>query len=130
VENSAKFNVSVIGEKSGQPFNGDFTVKTRLTRSDYFRADEIRRSLLGVRPEAASPAVAGEAFVFAQLSVRITEAPKWWEDAQNGLELEDPNVIGTIFKLAVEKEEERVAKIQEESKAALTKIAAKTKKAE
>lgn len=130
METTTKFSVSEIGENSGQPFSGDFVVKTRLTRQDLFRADEIRRNLLGARPEAASPAMSGEAFIFGQLAVRIVEAPKWWTDAGDGLQLEDPNIIGTVFKIAVEKEEERKKKIREESEAALKKLSSAKKKAE
>jgi len=123
METTEKFSVNVIGEKTGTPYAGDFTVKTVLTRRDEFIADSRRRELLGPSPEGALPALQVEAFMFGQLFVRITAAPKWWSDAGNGIDLPDLNVVSGVYESAKNKEDERVKKVKESAEEALKQIA-------
>lgn len=121
MKTSASFTINITGEDSGNPYNGSFTVKTLLSRGDYMKADEARRRYLGFNPEAAVPRVASDAFMFGQLSVRITDAPQWWVDSKGGYDLSDSNVIEEIFGLAVKAESDR--------KESIIKSAASAKKA-
>jgi hypothetical protein len=130
METTASFMVNIVGEDTGRSYAGKFVVKTRITRRDNFIADERRRFLLGSNPQAASPAVQGEAFIFGQLAVRIMEAPKFWTDSDNGLDLEDANVIGEIFKLAMDKEEEFQKAIKEKAEEATKALSKKVSKSE
>lgn len=130
METTTSFTVNITGETTGRVYTGKFLVKTVLSRRDSFIADERRRSLLGTNPQAASPAVQGEAFIFGQLFVRILEAPKFWSDADNGLDLEDANVIGEVFKLTMEKEEERIKQLKEEAQEAVKTLSKKVSKSE
>jgi hypothetical protein len=123
METTAIFNVSLVGEESGQPFNGQFKVKTLLTRRDRLRADEIRRELIGGKPEGASPSAAADAMVLSQLAVRIIESPQWWKDAGGGLDMADDNVLAEIFKIAIDEASKRAEALQKESEEALKKLA-------
>jgi hypothetical protein len=105
-------------------------VKTITTQRDFLKIDEKRRLLLGENAGAASPGAQQSAIVLAELAVKVLEAPKWWSDAQNGLDVEDDNIIGEIYGLTVKAELERKEKLQEESKAALERLAAKDSKEE
>lgn len=130
METTTSFMVNIIGEDTGRTYSGKFVVKTRITRRDHFIADERRRILLGANPAAASPAVQGEAFIFGQLAVRIVEAPKFWMDSDNGLDLEDANVVGEIFKLVMDKEEEFQKSLKEKADEATKALSKKVNKSE
>lgn len=122
METTAIFNVTVTGEESGQPFNGQFKVKTLLSRRDRLRADEIRRELIGGKPEGASASVIADALVLSQLAVRIIESPAWWQNSQGGLDLADANVIGEVFRLTMDEADKRAAALKKESEEALKKL--------
>ena len=127
MDNIATINISVVGDESGQPFSGEFEVKTLLSRADRFEADRLRRAILGDRGGEAAPALAGEAFMLGQLSVRIKKAPAWWTDHDNGLSLSDLNVIVDVFNAAVAKEEERKAAMVKAADTAATSLKSKKK---
>jgi len=128
METTVKISLSVTGESSGKPFNGDFVVKTLITRKEVFIADERRRLLIGANPGAVPPTLNGEAYMLGQLFVRVVSGPSWWDDSDAGSNLEDQNVIGEIFKATMEKEEERLASLKQTAEKALEKMS-KTKKA-
>lgn len=126
METTVTFDINEIGEETGTPYTGLFTVKTILTRQDRFGADRERRRILGGdNPDQAMPGLQGEAFMLGQLSVRVVDAPKFWKDSLGGLLLEDGNVIGRVFEIAIAKENERREKLQKQSGEALTKLAGK-----
>lgn len=120
---TAPINLSVIGSRTGKPYNGKFLVKTVLTRKENFLADERRRFIIGNNSLSAPPALQGEAFMLGQLFVRFSEAPDWWNQSDAGLELEDENVIGELFKLTEEIVEAAEQELQKESKKALENLA-------
>lgn len=124
METTAIFSISVVGDESGTPFSGDFTVKTLLSRKEHLQADRIRRELIGPNPTDASARSVSDSIMFSQLAVRIVKAPKWWTDADNGTELADTNVVEEVFTLAIKKENER----KEEVKNAAEEAAKRLKK--
>lgn len=130
METTTSFTVNITGESTGRVYTGKFLVKTVLSRRDSFIADERRRMLLGSNPQSAAPNIQGEAYMFGQLSVRILEAPKFWTDSDNGLDLEDVNVIGEIFKIAMEKEDEYSKSLKEQAKEAVKTLSKKVNKSE
>jgi len=130
METTVKFSISVTGEDSGKPYSGDFTVKTMITRRERFQADAIRRDIIGPVPEGQSvvPSLQTEAFIHGQLAVRLMDSPKWWVDAGNGLDLEDYNVILTVYDKVIELDNAKMADMQKESEEALKKLASKKSK--
>lgn len=131
METTATFSVKIIGEDTGHPYDGDFTVKTILTRRENFYADEQRRLIIGPvsNPLMIPSNVQGEAYMTAQLMVRVIKAPKWWTDSNSGLDLQgDENVLGEIYKLAMDKETERKEALKKSAEVSLDKITKKVNK--
>jgi hypothetical protein len=128
METTATISINEVGEVTGLPFSGKFLIKTVLSRRDNFLADERRRFMLGSNPNGALPNLQGEALILGILSVRIIESPKWWSDSDNGLELADDNIIGTLFKLSEEKAAEHKKELQDQAKNALEKLGKSAKK--
>lgn len=120
--NSESFTVDVVGENTEQPWKGLFKTKLRLSHRDYLRQDEIRRGLLGEKPENASPRAANTADLFSFISVHLLEAPQWWTMNQDGLALEDDNVIGEVYSRIVEKKAEAAKKAKEKAEADLKEL--------
>jgi hypothetical protein len=127
METTATFTINTTGEDTGRVYSGKFKVKTILSRRDNFVADERRRMILGTNPTQAAPALQGEAYILGQLFVRIIEAPKFWQDSDNGLDIEDANVIGEIFKLTIEKQEELKNSVKDEAEKAVKNLSKKVK---
>jgi hypothetical protein len=126
MQNEQNFTVSVVGELSGETFRGDFKVRKLLSHRQQLAYDAKRRELLGTNPNGTSNRADSLTEVFAQLSVRIVEAPSWWVESGGGMDLIDDNVVIKVFEqtmLAEREAREAIAKRAEESKAALGKIA-------
>jgi hypothetical protein len=92
----ATFTIDEIGETTGDKFPGVFKVKTRLSFRDALERDKIRRALLGEQPEGASVRAANISEIFSELAVRIVDAPSWWTNSSNGMDLSDDNVIRAV----------------------------------
>jgi hypothetical protein len=122
METTAKFSVNIVGETTGKPFFGSFTVKTVLTRGDRFIADQRRRELLGPNSQDALPDLQLEAFMHGQLMVRVVESPEWWRQSDYGRNIEDANVIVELFNLVREKEDQAKEDLKKSAEEALTKI--------
>lgn len=127
-----KFSINVVGEESGRAFTGDFKVKCSLTRQDRFRADQVRRDIIGPLPEGQMPLpqLQTEAFILGQLAVRIIDSPDWWADSGSigGLKLQDYNVILSIYDKVVELDEKVAQKLKKDTEEALKKMSQKTVK--
>jgi hypothetical protein len=129
-ETTAIFNINMVGTESGNPYHGDFKVRTLLTRRQLALADEIRRDILGKNPEGASARVAADAFVAGQLSLRVIEAPEWFKNGGiGGIDLPDINVLEEVFAKAIEAEEERKSKLVTAGDKAADKLKKKSEKA-
>lgn len=116
--------VKVVGEQTGETFEGKFLVKGSLVRRDSFRADAIRRDLLGPSPENTPPApsLQSEAYVTGQVAVRVLKGPKWWDESNLGQELEDSNVIMGIYEAILESDDKETKELVETSKKAADKL--------
>jgi hypothetical protein len=125
METTAIFSISSVGDVTGKSYNGSFKVKTVTTQRDLFRIDEVRRQLLGLNPNGASPAIQQDAIILAQLAVKIVEAPKWWQESDNGQDIEDANITGEIYSLLIKAENDRREKLQGEVKSALERLSDK-----
>ena len=126
---SAIFDINIVGDNSGNPYNGTFKVRTLLTRRQVALADEMRRSILGPSPEGATARVAMDAFVSGQLYVRVLEAPEWFKNSgQGGIDLPDINVLEEIFSKAIDSENARRSALLKESDQAATALKEKEEK--
>ena len=118
-------NISIdVKGGSGENYKGVFEVKTSLTRSDRFRADQIRRQIIGPTPDGTAPlpALQTEAYMTGVVAVRVIKGPKWWEDSNNGLDLEDPEVVLALFDKMLELDEKKNQSLKEEAGKTLQKL--------
>lgn len=114
--------IDTKGEFSGTHFVGVFKVKTTTSFRDALREDEVRRTLLGAAPDAAGDYQASVAAALAYLAVRCIDVPDWWKSANNGVDLEDPNVLVEInnkIREAIDSERAAISKSAEQAQEAL-----------
>lgn len=104
------FTVETTGDTTGEKWKGLFKVKTRLSHRDQLNRDRVRREMIGNNPDAASERARATADVFSQLSIRLIDAPSWWVNADNGLDLADENVVIEVFQAALKAEQDETAK--------------------
>lgn len=120
-------SVSVTGESTGTPYMGDFTVKLVLTKKEQFKADAIRREILGPSPTNTEPApkLQTDAYILGQLAVRVEKSPKFWDDSNGGLNLPegDDNLLYSLYNEVLLKIEERNSKLRDQAKKALESMA-------
>ena len=124
METTAKFSISTKGDVSQLPYTGSFTVKTILTRREQFLADQRRREIVGAFADGAIPALQSEAFMLGQLFVRIVDSPKFWNDSDGGLDLQDYNVIKEIYDKAISLQEDQISSLKGKADEAAKKLKA------
>jgi hypothetical protein len=119
------FTVSIKGETSGENFAGKFTVKTKLSHGNQLMQDQIRRQLLGPQPVGVVPGdrATNTSEILSQLQVRIVSAPSWWTNSDNGLNLDDDNIIVEVFTKATAVEVEYKESIKTAAEEAKKKLA-------
>lgn len=115
---SVPFSVNVVGDATGQQFRGDFEAKVRLSFRDEIERDKIRRAIIGPDPDNAGPRTKNQAFIVADLQVRLTKTSPWWQSANGGLDLEDDNVLLAIFEAATKIEKDAADEIKKKAEVA------------
>lgn len=118
-----EFSVDVVGELTGEAFKGVFKAKPRLTHNDRLLRDQIRRDLLGPKPEEASAEAKNIAFVLSKIWVHLTEVPSWWKDSRNGRDLEDEVPVAAVFEAIEKLELESLAAVQKKGEKAAEVLA-------
>lgn len=96
----------------GTTLRGTFKIKLRLSYRDVLRMDAIRRDLLGKNAELADLATSNIAAKFAKMWVHIVDAPAWWKDSGNGLDLEDAAPISEVYDAIEKMEKEHYEELQ------------------
>lgn len=120
--NTATFTVTEIGEISGEKWHGSFTTKLRLSHSEQFRRDEIRRRILGPDSEHASARAANAAAVFSEIIINLTDAPSWWKNSNDGMDLEDDNIVSAIYDAIVLEKKKAVEAMKKKGEEAATEL--------
>lgn len=120
--NDQSFTVSVVGEVSGETFRGEFRAVKFLTHRQQLLLDQKRRELLGSNPDQAGVRAKNQAEIFAQLFVRLSNAPKWWIESGQGMDLIDDNVMVEVFNAALKVEEEAVQEMKKKAEAAKAQL--------
>lgn len=120
-----------VGEITKSLYHGAFKVKLALTQRETFQADQNRRFILGANPETALNIYVESSFILGQLSVRVLEAPEWWNpngSMVGGMDLIDPNISTALFKMveeAAEQWQKEVAEMSSQADKVIKKTAAK-----
>lgn len=109
---TVQFSISVTGESTGEKWTGSFKMKTRLSHRDQLRLDQIRRDLLGPNPDGASPRAQNQAEVFSFIAVHLLDAPMWWKSNDNGLDLQDDNVVAEVYAQITKAKSDAIEKLK------------------
>lgn len=113
---------------AGPQYPGLFKMKVRLTHRDILVQDQFRRELLGPGRGEPSPGAQAVADVFSKLWVHIVEAPLWWKEAGNGIELADEDPVAAVYKEVLRIEKEAVDKVKVAGAAAIPVLKAEAAK--
>jgi hypothetical protein len=100
----ATFTIKVKGEETGETYSGEFTVLTVLNIGQKI---EVEREKSRIRMDYTNPTpdLIIYSHYLANLAVRVIDSPKWWKDSNNGLAIDDENVIAEIHAKTVEAQE-------------------------
>lgn len=106
--------VNATGEITGEQYTGKFTFKTRLSHKERMQIDTLRRQILGPQPEGAvpSPRALSAAQIFANLAVRTLDAPSFWKNSDNGMDLADDDLVSAVYDAAIKAEEDEIQKVR------------------
>lgn len=116
------FSVKVTGIDSKEVFSGTFKTKTRLSHREQLKRGELRRSLLGERPDTATPRELQQAEIFAEIMISVIDAPSWWKNADGGLDLEDDNVVAEVYEGVLKARRERLEALKKEAEEARAEL--------
>ncbi len=105
------FTIDVTGE-SGEKYPGVFKAKPRLTPRDVLLQDQYRRELLGPKSDQPiSPDARILSDVFSKIWVHLVDAPLWWKEKGNGIDIVDQEPAGAVYKEILRIEQEAVDKV-------------------
>ena len=123
-----EFSVSVVGEVTGETFKGVFKAIPRLTHRDNLRRDQLRRDLLGSKPEDASADATNVSAVFSKIWAHVTDVPSWWKDSRNGLDLLDETPVAAVYDNVARIEREAIEAVQAKAQKQVAEVAEELKK--
>lgn len=124
------FPVDVEGSVTKTGYKGVFKIRPLLSHRDKLRRDEMKRQLVGAMPDGTGIAAMRTAEIFSKIWAHVVEAPSWWKDAGNGLDLIDEEPVVAVIDKIVEMEQEvmgTLSKEGEEAKKELVVIAKENK---
>jgi hypothetical protein len=123
-----EFTINVTGEITGETFRGVFKVKPRLSHRDTLLQDQMRRDLLGPKPGEAGQSAVASALVFSKIWAHLSEAPNWWKDASNGVDLLDEAPVVAVYDAVQKAEKEAVDAVKKAGEKAAEELKAKETK--
>jgi len=83
-------------DEFGNRTEGNFTIKCRLTMRERHAMELEKSRALGGNQNPTN-ALMGIAVMAATLSTHIVKSPNWWEQSNNGMDLEDENVVVALY---------------------------------
>lgn len=119
------FAIDVVGSITQRQYTGLFKIKPLLSHREKLRKDEYRRQLLGANTDFTSQEAAKIAGVFSSIWAHMVDAPSWWKEAGNGVDLIDEEpVIAVLDKIDEFQNEiiQQITKSGENSKKELSEI--------
>jgi len=115
--------IAEVGDNTQEEFVGTFVFRTMLSHRDNLNEDRIRRELLvGPTGSASGEEALNTAAIFAALTVRIINAPTWWTERNNGMDLYDNNVVAKVYAEARKAEADQLAELKAKAEAARAKL--------
>jgi len=113
-KNEKVFNLNVVGEVTGERYEGDFTcicVPDIRTRNKISR-DEIKEC--GDLENISTELYARSKWL-ANASNRVFEAPTWWDSSLYGSRLLDDNILKAVYDKCIDAELEWRANVKGKS---------------
>lgn len=126
MSNEHVFTMNVEGT-SGERHKGVFKFKIRLSHRDTLKMDAFRRELLGQNPENAGVDAFATAKVFAKVWTHLLEAPSWWKESGNGLDLDDEEPVMDLLAAIQAKEKEGKVELTKKADEAKVELQAEVK---
>lgn len=120
-KNEAVFDLKVVGDTTGETYEGQFTVTCVLNMSGR-HALELEKTRLQADYANPSRGLAGIAVHLATVRAKILESPAWWKNSDEGSLIIDENVTYALYDKCNEVEAEwrkELKKKSEEAKATL-----------
>lgn len=122
---AVSFTVNVVGNVTGIQWHGVFKTRVRLSHRDWMRQDQVRRELLGPNPAGAGARATDSADLFSTILTHVIDSPTWWKDNENGLGLEDDNVVVEVFNGVMKAKVDAAEEVRKRAEAAKTELAGK-----
>jgi hypothetical protein len=115
------FTFSEVSEETGLKYEGDFTVKTRLSIKEKMDLQKTKLRLIGDTSlvNDSYAALENMAQVVATFRARILKAPTWFNQSDYGQNLEDTNIFYKLYKAVEDSEKqwnEKLKKMADSSK--------------
>lgn len=123
-----EFTINVTGETTGESFRGVFKAKPRLSHRDTLTQDQMRRDLLGPKPAEAGPGAVASSTVFSKIWIHLTEAPNWWKEAGNGVDLLDEAPVVAVYDQVQKIEQAAIDKVKKPAEKIATVMKAEAAK--
>ena len=102
MKNSVDFEVNYKSKIDGQVYARQFKCKTKLSMMETIKKDEYVRSILGKDPSNAGDEARNIAEAIGYCRAHITSQPKWWEECQYGVTLEDQGILNAVCMACLE----------------------------
>lgn len=121
--NQTTFTINV-NAASGENYAGTFKIWKRLSHRLTLAKDERRRNLIGERAEYVPENIQQNAYILSTCEAHIIEAPSWYRDSANGMDLLDQEPVAEIFNQIVKVLAEVEGELTKKAKAATTELKA------
>jgi hypothetical protein len=122
------FSIDVEGSTTKQKYIGIFKVRPLLSHRQKLQKDESKRQLLGTLPETATIDAMKTALIFSKVWAHLIEAPSWWKEAANGIDLLDDEPVGMVYDKIIDIETEITGNLEKDGEKAKTELADLKKK--
>lgn len=113
-KNEKSFQLTHTGEITGKKYEGTFTVKCMLNLADKRRL-EIERSAISADLGNPTNNLSAIATVVSHLRVRVLNAPDWFKQSIQTLDILDEDVFFEIYSVALSKADEWLNEVKKAS---------------
>ena len=95
-KNDRSFSISVVGDTTGEKFEGQFSTKCILNMTEK-HSKELEKTRLMADYANPSASLAGIAEILSTIRVKLTKWPDWWSNLDYGSKILDENIIVAIY---------------------------------
>ena len=103
-KNENTFIFKSTGNATKKPYEGRFTVVCSLNTAQRYQV-ELEKTRLMADYRNPTDGLMGLAIVLSNLRVRITDAPEWWKQSNEGFGIDDENVLVELYDETLKAEE-------------------------